>query len=54
MNAFFSNLYRNLTCAAAAAVISLILAASFVESTASPPGTYAAVHAVTVPPGAQA
>jgi hypothetical protein len=54
MNAFFSALYRDLTCAAAALVITLIVAASFVQSTAVPPGTYAAAPAVHVPPGAQA
>ena len=39
MNAIVSSLYRNLTCAAAALVISLVIGASFVQSTA----TYAAV-----------
>ena len=39
MNAIVSSLYRNLTCAAAALVISLVIGASFVLSTA----TYAAV-----------
>ena len=54
MNALFSALYRDLTCAAAALVITLIVAASFVQSTAVAPGTYAAAPAVHVPPGAQA
>jgi len=39
MNAIVSSLYRNLTCAAAALEISLVIGASFVQSTA----TYAAV-----------
>ena len=34
MNALVSNLYRDLTCAAAAVVISLVVAMSFVQSTA--------------------
>jgi hypothetical protein len=38
MNAFASMLYRDLTCAAAAAVISLIVGLSFVQSTAVAPG----------------
>ena len=50
MNAFFSVLYRDLTCAAAAVAISLIVAASFVQSTNVPPGTTAAAQAVAVPP----
>jgi hypothetical protein len=54
MNAFLSLLYRDLTCAAAAAVISLIVAASFVQSTNVPPGTTAATAAVTVLPGLKA
>ena len=37
MNAFVSTLTRDLTCAAAAAVITLIAAASFVQSTSAPP-----------------
>ena len=37
MNAFVSTVYRDLTCAAAAAVISLIVGMSFVQSTAVAP-----------------
>jgi len=37
MNTFVSTLTRDLTCAAAAAVITLIAAASFVQSTSAPP-----------------
>jgi len=44
MNAFASALYRDLTCAAAALLISVIVGASFVQSTASAPG----VHTVAV------
>ena len=39
MNAFFSVLYRDVTCAAAAVLITMILSAAFVESTAAVPGT---------------
>ena len=40
MNAFVSTVYRDLTCAAAAAVISVIVGLSFVHSTAvAPAGT---------------
>jgi len=35
MNAFVSTLYRDLTCAAAALLISVIVGASFVQSTAT-------------------
>ena len=39
MNAFVSALYRDLTCAAAAAVITVVIGLSFVQSTAVAPGT---------------
>ena len=39
MNVIISSLYRDLTCAAAAVLISVVIGASFVQSTA----TYAAV-----------
>ena len=35
MNAFVSTLYRDLSCAAAALLISVIVGASFVQSTAT-------------------
>ena len=38
MNAFVTALYRDLTCAAAAAVITLVIGMSFVQSTAVAPG----------------
>jgi hypothetical protein len=38
MNAYLSTLYRDLTCAAAATLISLIVGMSFVQSTAVAPG----------------
>jgi hypothetical protein len=38
MNAFLSTLYRDLTCAAAAILISLVVGMSFVQSTAVAPG----------------
>jgi hypothetical protein len=39
MNTFVSTVYRDLTCAAAAAVISLIVGLSFVQSTAVAPAS---------------
>jgi hypothetical protein len=41
MNAFVTALYRDLTCAAAAAVITLVIGMSFVQSTAVAPGAQA-------------
>jgi uncharacterized protein YsxB (DUF464 family) len=43
MNAIISELYRDLVCAAASALITLVLAVSFVESTSVPYGMHAAV-----------
>jgi hypothetical protein len=40
MNALVSGLCRNLTCAAAAVLISLVIGASFVQSTSLPPGAH--------------
>ena len=40
MNTLLATLYRDLTCAAASAAITLFLAESFVRSTAVPPGTH--------------
>jgi hypothetical protein len=40
MNAFVSTLLRDLTCAAAAMLISLVIGASFVQSTAIAPGSH--------------
>jgi hypothetical protein len=42
MNTFPATLYRDLTCAAAATLITLVLSVSFLESTAYPPGVHAA------------
>jgi hypothetical protein len=39
MNTFASVLYRDLTCAAAAVLISLVVSVSFVQSTSVAPGT---------------
>ncbi|MBV8877662.1 MAG: hypothetical protein JO158_08110 [Gammaproteobacteria bacterium] len=39
MSAIVSSLYRDLTCAAAALLISMVIGASFVQSTATPPGS---------------
>jgi hypothetical protein len=41
MNAYVSVVLRDLSCGAAAALITLILSASFVQSTSAPPGTRA-------------
>ena len=41
MNTVTTRLCRNVTCGAAAALITLMLSLSFVESTALPPGTRA-------------
>jgi hypothetical protein len=43
MNAIVATLYRDLTCAAAALLISIVVSASFVQSTATVPGTTAVV-----------
>jgi hypothetical protein len=45
MNAIVSSLYRDLTCAAAALLISVVIGASFVQSTATAPGPAAAAIA---------
>ena len=39
MNSFASTLYRDLTCAAAAALITLVIGLSFVASTSVAPGS---------------
>ena len=49
MNAFLSTLYRDLTCAAAALVITLIVGASFVESTAVAPAAAASASVPATP-----
>ena len=49
MNALVSTLYRDLTCAAAAVLISLVLSASFVQSTSMAPVTVAAVPTASMP-----
>jgi hypothetical protein len=41
MNAFASSLSRDLTCAAAALLISLVVSMSFLHSTATAPGAHA-------------
>ena len=43
-----ATLYRDLTCAAAAAVISVVASLSFVTSTAVPPGAHAPGQRVAV------
>ena len=47
MNAFISAAYRDLTCAAAALLISYVVGMSFVQSTATVPGSQA--PAITAP-----
>ncbi|HXW74422.1 MAG TPA: hypothetical protein VEK10_06375 [Steroidobacteraceae bacterium] len=49
MNAYLSALYRAVTCAAAALVITLIIGASFVASTSVAPGSQAATTAAASP-----
>jgi hypothetical protein len=46
MNALIATFYRDLTCAAAAVLISLIVAGSFLESTSTAPIASAAPGAV--------
>ncbi|HEX8783812.1 MAG TPA: hypothetical protein VF764_10600, partial [Steroidobacteraceae bacterium] len=41
MNAFISAFYRDLSCAAAALLITVVMGASFVQSTAAAPGVLA-------------
>jgi hypothetical protein len=48
MNAYVSAVYRDLTCAAAALLISVIVGASFVQSTATAPGPHAAAARVAL------
>jgi len=45
MNAIIATLLRDLTCASAAVLISFVVGTSFVQSTATAPGTHAAVTA---------
>ena len=47
MTTFTSNLYRDLTCAAAATLITLVLSVSFVQSTSAAPFHVAPVAAAT-------
>ena len=47
MSTFITSLYRDVTCAAAAALITLALGMSFLQSTAVAPGTYVAAPAAT-------
>jgi len=46
MNAIVSSLYRDLTCAAAALLISMAIGASFVQSTATARGSTTAMTSV--------
>jgi hypothetical protein len=41
MDTFTSMVYRQLTCATAAALITLVLSLTFVQSTSLPPGAHA-------------
>ena len=40
MNTFNPMIYRDLTCGAASALITLLLSVTFIESTALPPGAH--------------
>jgi hypothetical protein len=48
MNSFASTLYRDLTCAAAAALITLVFGLSFVASTSVAPGHSAGRAAIAI------
>ena len=48
MNAFAFTMFRHLTCIAAAVLISVVMGLSFVQSTATVPGTHSPVAARTV------
>ncbi|MBV9345071.1 MAG: hypothetical protein JO341_11345 [Gammaproteobacteria bacterium] len=48
MSSFVTTVTRDVTCAAAAAAISLVLAAGFVQSTAAAPGAHAAAPRVAL------
>jgi hypothetical protein len=48
MNSLASNLYRDLTCAAAAALITLVIGLSFVQSTSVAPAHSTARAAVAI------
>jgi hypothetical protein len=41
MNTFVSTAYRDITCAAAAALITILFSVAFVQSTSVPPGMHA-------------
>ncbi len=45
MNIYLATAYRNLSCAAAALLISVVVSASFVHSTATAPAAHAATAA---------
>jgi len=51
MNAFASTLYRDVTCAAAAILITLVLSVSFVQSTSAAPFNAQASAATEAPQG---
>lgn len=48
MNTYTAIVYRDLACAGAATLITLILGLAFVQSTSLPPGTHAPAAAVFV------
>jgi len=52
MNTIVTTLYRDVTCGAAAALITLILSVAFIQSTSVPPGMRAATttHFVALQP----
>ncbi len=50
MNTFSSMLYRDLTCGAAAALITLVLSVTFVQTTSLPPGMHRPAVFVAVQP----
>jgi hypothetical protein len=50
MNTFNPHLYRDVTCGAAAALITLILSLTFVQTTSLPPGMHQAAVFVAIQP----
>jgi hypothetical protein len=47
MSTFMTSLYRDVTCAAAATLITLVLGVSFLQSTSVAPGTQVAAPAAS-------
>jgi hypothetical protein len=50
MNTFPTYLYRDVTCAVAASLITMMLSLTFVQTTSLPPGTHQAAVFVAIQP----